>query len=204
MKRGERGGRPSLGVVHRLDKETSGVMVFTRTWLAKQSLTQQFRVHTVHRRYLAIAHGAVRKRTFRSHLLADRGDGLRGSARGKVTASPSKARLGQHQGRGAGAGGQLAITHVEPVEALEGATLVACELETGRTHQIRVHLSEAGHPVVGERVYIRGFQGEPIPAPRLMLHAAELGFVHPSTNAEVRFERPPPADFEETLARLRR
>jgi 23S rRNA pseudouridine1911/1915/1917 synthase len=192
MKRGERGGRPSLGVVHRLDKETSGVMVFTRTWLAKQSLTQQFRVHTVHRRYLAIAHGAVRKQTLRSHLLADRGDGLRGSARANA------------KGRGAGAGGQLAITHVEPVEELEGATLVACELETGRTHQIRVHLSEAGHPVVGERVYIRGFQGEPIPAPRLMLHAAELGFVHPSTNADVRFERPPPADFEETLARLRR
>src|SRR5208282_5256496 len=120
MKRGDRGGRPSLGIVHRLDKETSGVIVFTRTWLAKQSLTQQFRVHTVHRRYLAIAHGAVRQQTFRSHLLADRGDGLRGSARGKATASPSKARLGPHQGRGEG--GQLAITHVEPVEELEAAT----------------------------------------------------------------------------------
>jgi 23S rRNA pseudouridine1911/1915/1917 synthase len=189
-KRGERGGRPSLGVVHRLDKETSGVMVFTRTWLGKQSLTQQFRVHTVHRRYLAIAHGAAEKVTLRSHLLADRGDGLRGSARGNV--------------KGRGAVGQLAITHVEPVEELEGATLVACELETGRTHQIRVHLSEAGHPVVGERVYIRGFRGEPIPAPRLMLHAAELGFVHPATNVEVRFESPPPADFEATLVRLRR
>jgi 23S rRNA pseudouridine1911/1915/1917 synthase len=188
-KRGDRGERPSLGVVHRLDKETSGVIVFTRTWLAKQSLTQQFRVHTVHRRYLAIAHGAVTKRTIRSHLLADRGDGLRGSARGNA--------------KGRGDAGQLAVTHVEPVEALSGATLVACELETGRTHQIRVHLSEAGHPVVGERVYIRGFPGDVIPAPRLMLHAAELGFVHPATNAEVRFERPPPADFEETLARLR-
>ncbi|MGO8992195.1 MAG: RluA family pseudouridine synthase [Polyangiaceae bacterium] len=194
-RRGERGTRPSLGIVHRLDKETSGVIVFTRTWLAKQSLTQQFRVHTVHRRYLAIAHGVVQARTLRSHLLADRGDGLRGSARGR--------------GRGGGGGGggeaqgQLAITHVEPVEELEGATLVACTLETGRTHQIRVHLSEAGHPVVGERVYIRGFRGEVIPAPRLMLHAAELGFVHPATNAEVRFEREPPGDFEETVGRLR-
>jgi 23S rRNA pseudouridine1911/1915/1917 synthase len=192
MKRGERGGRPSLGVVHRLDKETSGVLVFTRTWLAKQSLSQQFRVHTVHRRYLAIVHGVVSARTFRSHLVADRGDGLRGTVRGG--------------GRGRHEEGQLAITHVEPVQALAGATLVACTLETGRTHQIRVHLSEAGHPVVGERVYVRGFAREGreiIPAPRLMLHAAELGFVHPATNVEVRFDRPPPPDFAETLARLR-
>jgi 23S rRNA pseudouridine1911/1915/1917 synthase len=189
-KRGERGTRPSVGVVHRLDKETSGVLVFTRTWLAKQSLAQQFRVHTVHRRYLAIAHGEVRPGTIRSHLVADRGDGLRGSVR-----SGERARRGGE--------GQLAITHVEVVRRLEGATLVACRLETGRTHQIRVHLSESGHPVVGERVYVRGFQGDVIPAPRLMLHAAELGFVHPATNAEVRFERAPPADFEQTLARLR-
>ncbi len=81
------------------------------------------------------------------------------------------------------------------MEALKGSTLIACKLETGRTHQIRVHLSEAGHPIVGERVYVRGFQGEQIPAPRLMLHAAELGFVHPATNQDVRFEREPPADF---------
>jgi 23S rRNA pseudouridine1911/1915/1917 synthase len=191
VKRGDRGERPSLGIVHRLDKETSGVLVFTRTWLAKQSLTQQFRAHTVHRRYLAIAHGVVRAGTIRSHLVADRGDGLRGSVR-----SSERARRGGE--------GQLAVTHVEPVEALDGATLVACRLETGRTHQIRVHLSEGGHPVVGERVYVRGFQGDVIPAPRLMLHAAELGFVHPATQVEVRFERPPPKDFQETLARLRR
>ncbi len=199
MKRGERGTRPSLGVVHRLDKQTSGVLVFTRTWLAKQSLTQQFRVHTVHRRYLAIAHGVVPARTIRSHIVPDRGDGIRGSLRG----SGAKARAPR---QGSGDGAQLAITHIEPVEALAGATLVACRLETGRTHQIRVHLSEAGHPVVGERVYIRGYAQEgreAIPAPRLMLHALELGFVHPATNAEVRFERPPPADFEETLRRLR-
>jgi len=174
--------------VHRLDKETSGVMVFTRTWLAKQSLTQQFRAHTAHRRYLAIAHGAVRARTLRSNLVADRGDGIRGSIPAGV----------KRQGM------QLAVTHVEPVEALRGATLVSCQLETGRTHQIRVHLSEAGHPIVGERVYVRGYQGDVLPAPRMMLHAAELGFVHPATNVEVRFERPPPVDFEEVLRRLRK
>ncbi len=190
-KRGERGDRPSLGIVHRLDKETSGVLVFTRTWLAKQSLSQQFRVHTVHRRYLSIAHGVVEARTLRSTIFPNRGDGLRGSIRANARG-----------GRAAQQDGQLAITHLEPLQALDGATLVACKLETGRTHQIRVHLSESGHPVVGERVYIRGFLGPVIPAPRLMLHAAELGFVHPATNVEVRFERPPPPDFEETLARL--
>jgi 23S rRNA pseudouridine1911/1915/1917 synthase len=128
-------------------------------------------------------------RTFRSRILADRGDGLRGSLRNP---------------RGRTEEGQLAITHVEPIEALDGATLVACRLETGRTHQIRVHLSEAGHPIVGERVYVRSFAAPQIPAPRMMLHAAELGFTHPATQEHVRFERPPPADFDETLARLRR
>jgi 23S rRNA pseudouridine1911/1915/1917 synthase len=188
VKKGERDTRPQLGVVHRLDKETSGVLVFTRSWLGKQSLALQFRAHTVHRRYLAIAHGAVQAGTIRSQLVADRGDGLRGSLRpGRKTGNQE---------------GQLAITHVEVVAKLDGATLIACRLETGRTHQIRVHLSEAGHPIVGERVYVRGFVPPQILAPRLMLHAAELGFVHPATNVEVRFEREPPKDFEETLARL--
>jgi len=182
-----RGGRPTLGVVHRLDKETSGLVVFTRTWLAKQSLAAQFRQHTVHRRYLAIAHGDVRSRTVRSFLLEDRGDGLRGSARGTP-----------------GAGAREAITHVERLEALDGATLVACRLETGRTHQIRIHLSESGHPIVGERVYVKRFAGALIEAPRLMLHAAELGFVHPATEHEVRWERPMPADMAAVLSRLRR
>lgn len=188
-----RGGgapRPPLGVVHRLDKETSGLIVFTRTWLAKKSLSSQFRAHTTLRRYVAIAHGKVTSRTIRSRLMADRGDGLRGSYR-------SEARDAEQ--------GQLAITHVEALEDLKGgATLIACKLETGRTHQIRIHLSEAGHPIVGERVYVRRFDGPLVAAPRLMLHAEELGFEHPSTGEKVRWEQPPPADFEEALARLRR
>lgn len=182
-----RGGRPSLGVVHRLDKETSGLVVFTRTWLAKQALAAQFRSHTVHRRYLALAHGDVRGRTLRSFLVEDRGDGLRGSARGA-------------QARG---DAREAITHVERLESLAGATLIACRLETGRTHQIRIHLSEAGHPLVGESVYVRRFAGPLIEAPRLMLHATELGFVHPATEREVRWELPVPDDMRVLLARLR-
>ena len=177
-----RGSRPNLGVVHRLDKETSGLVVFTRTWLGKKSLSAQFRAHTVERRYLAIAHGVVPKRTITSNLVPDRGDGLRGSGRGE---------------------GQRAVTHVAPVEKLKGATLVECRLETGRTHQIRIHLAEMGHPVVGERVYIRNFREPLIPAPRIMLHAIELGFIHPATERRVHWEEPVPADFAETLARLR-
>ena len=179
-------GRVALGVVHRLDKETSGLVVFTRTWVAKQSLASQFRRHTVHRRYLALAHGDVRTRTLRSFLLDDRGDGLRGSARGTP-----------------GARGREAITHVERIEPLGFATLVACRLETGRTHQIRIHLSEAGHPLVGERVYVRRYPGPLIEAPRLMLHAAELGFVHPTSEREVRWELPLPDDMRAVLERLR-
>jgi 23S rRNA pseudouridine1911/1915/1917 synthase len=185
------GGRPSLGIVHRLDKETSGLVVFTRTWAAKKSLSSQFRSHSVHRRYLAIVSGAVREaRTFRSWLLEDRGDGLRGSARGG------------HRSKAAGA--REAITHVEPLEDLTGATLVTCRLETGRTHQIRIHLSEAGCPIVGERVYIRGYSGPILRAPRLMLHAAELGFVHPTTQLELRWEDPLPEDMSAVLQGLRR
>jgi 23S rRNA pseudouridine1911/1915/1917 synthase len=185
-----KGSRPPLGVVHRLDKETSGLIVFTRSWLAKKSLTSQFRAHTVERRYLGIAHGRVTPRTIRSHLMVDRGDGLRGSLRGGR--------------RGGSDEGQLAVTHVEVLEELSGATLVACVLETGRTHQIRIHMSEAGHPLVGERVYVRGFSDPLLPAPRLMLHAARLGFEHPKTEAHVAWEQQPPRDFQETLARLRR
>jgi 23S rRNA pseudouridine1911/1915/1917 synthase len=178
--------RPNLGVVHRLDKETTGLVVFTRTWLAKQSLASQFRKHSVHRRYLAIAHGDVRSQTIRSFLVEDRGDGRRGSARGEP---PPSARE--------------AVTHVECIERLHGATLVACRLETGRTHQIRVHLSEAGNPLLGERVYLGHGAGPAIEAPRLMLHACALGFVHPATGRAVGWEQPMPADMRSVLERLR-
>lgn len=179
-------GRAPLGVVHRLDKATSGLLVFTRTVAAKKHLAQQFREHSMHRLYLAIAHGDVRAQTFRSYLIENRGDGLRGSARGN------------HRE------GQLAITHVEPKLRMKGATLVACRLETGRTHQIRIHLSEAGHPLVGETVYIRNYGGPRIEAPRLMLHAAELGFAHPEDERPMFFSEPLPPDFEEVLERLRK
>jgi 23S rRNA pseudouridine1911/1915/1917 synthase len=185
-------GRAPLGVVQRLDKGTSGLLVFARTLTAKKHLAQQLRDRSVHRLYMAVAHGAVQRRTYRSYLIEDRGDGLRGSAQ---------------EGRREG---QLAVTHVEPLELLGGArpgaadaTLVSCRLETGRTHQIRIHLAEAGHPLVGETVYIRDYRSPRIPAPRPMLHAAELGFVHPANDRPMRFQVQPPPDFDELLARLR-
>ena len=196
------GGRgnapPTLGVVHRLDKETSGLLVFTRTWAAKKSLMDEFRAHTVHRRYLALVHGAAQAGTIKTHFIEDRGDGLRGSIEHR---SGRKKAIGSERS-------QLAVTHFEVVERLENAavgkcTLIACRLETGRTHQIRIHLSEAGHPVVGERVYIRGFRGTVVPAPRLMLHAAELGFVHPATSEEMRWTSELPRDMAEVLRSLR-
>ena len=84
------------------------------------------------------------------------------------------------------------------------AAWVALKPETGRTHQIRIHLSEAGHPLLGERVYVRRFAGPILPAERIMLHAAELGFVHPTTGQELRFESTPPEDFRTRLAALRK
>jgi len=180
-----RGPEPELGVVHRLDKETSGVLVFARTLAAKRALKQQFRFHQVDRRYLAIAHGRVASGTIASRLVQDRGDGLRGS-----TDNPKL--------------GRLAVTHVRTLEQLSGASLVECRLETGRTHQIRIHLAESGHPLVGERVYVRSYTGPSIAAPRLMLHAFELGFSHPSTGAKLHFELETPGDMARVIRELRR
>jgi len=186
-----------LGAVQRLDKDTSGVMMFTRTLEAKRAMQQQFRVHSIERRYVALAHGEVRDARHDTILLRDRGDGLRGSY--AVFRRPKGP---------APADAQQAITHVRHLESLRGAsshtaTLIECQLETGRQHQIRIHLSESGHPLLGEAVYIRDFLGTRIPAPRPMLHARVLGFVHPTTGEEMRFEVAPPADFEATLAKLR-
>ncbi|HEX7452975.1 MAG TPA: pseudouridine synthase, partial [Polyangiaceae bacterium] len=100
--------------------------------------------------------------------------------------------------------GRESITHVFFREALKGATFVECRLETGRTHQIRIHLSEAGHPLVGERVYAKNNPHPTLAAPRLMLHALQLGFRHPVTNVELDFEQPLPEDILEVLGKLRR
>jgi 23S rRNA pseudouridine1911/1915/1917 synthase len=183
-----KGSLPRLRVVHRLDKETSGLVVFARTVPAERGLGKQFHAHTVTRRYLAVVPGRVRPRRVATRLVRDRGDGRRGS-----TDVPGA--------------GKEAVTHVEVVERLPGYTLLACRLETGRTHQIRIHLAELGHPVCGDRVYIRRPDGAAPPdasgAPRLALHAAELGFRHPATGEELHWAMPLPADLQAFLDRLR-
>ena len=189
------GGRrfePRVGVVHRLDKDTSGLMVFARTLDAKRILEIQFRAHDIERVYHAIAHGAVAAERVETHLVTDRGDGIRGSwghfrrPRGGI---PPEAKR--------------SVTHVRPIAALAGATLIECRLETGRQHQIRIHLSELGHPLVGERVYIRDYAGPKIESPRPMLHARVLGFVHPRTGQRMSFEREAPEDFRAMIEALR-
>lgn len=185
---------PTLRAVQRLDKETSGLVVFARNVPTQRDLQEQLGEHTVLRRYVALAHGAAESAVHKTLLLPDRGDGLRGSW---GVFRPAK---GQPPPEWA----KEAVTRVTVLERLAKATFVACELETGRQHQIRIHLAEAGHPLIGETVYIRDYRGSLLPAPRPMLHASVLGFVHPKTGKSLRFEDPPPADFAAVLERLRR
>lgn len=179
---------PPVRAVHRIDRETSGLVVFARNVPAGRILAEQFRLHTTHRRYLALVVGRMGRGTIRSHLLRDRGDGRRGSVEGEE--------------------GKLAVTHVAPVEHFGDAyTLMECRLETGRTHQIRIHMAESGHPLCGERVYAAPRRDGPRDesrAARVMLHAAELGFVHPVSGEELRFTSPLPADIKQVLAALRK
>jgi 23S rRNA pseudouridine1911/1915/1917 synthase len=193
---------PALRVVQRLDKETSGLVVFARNVRAERHLQEQLGEHTVTRRYLGIVHGAAEDAIYDTILVPDRGDGLRGSwgVFKPARAAPPKT---QKAPATPPPSARNAVTYVSVLERLAGATLVSCALETGRTHQIRIHLSESGHPMVGETVYIRDWHGPQIEAPRLMLHAAVLGFVHPRSGRTLHFEDPPPADFTAVLERLR-
>jgi 23S rRNA pseudouridine1911/1915/1917 synthase len=179
---------PRLRIVHRLDRETSGLLVFARSPLAERELGLQFRKHTVVRRYLAVVPGYISERTIKSSLVADRGDGRRGSTR-----LPDV--------------GKEAITHVEVAERLPGHSIMSCRLETGRTHQIRIHLAEAGHPVCGDKVYVKNAEGsvfeDKSDAPRLALHATELGFEHPATGLHLHWTMPLPGDLAMFVEKLK-
>lgn len=184
----KRGIPPPVRPVHRIDRDTSGLMVFARTNKAESILGQQFRKHTMHRLYVAMVQGNVEAQTIESRLVPDRGDGRRGS-----TNLPGA--------------GKRAVTHVRPMEHFAGYTLLECQLETGRTHQIRIHLAELGHPLCGEKVYqqplFRPAQPDTSGAPRLALHAAELGFVHPISGEKLHFTMPLPRDLDQFVRRLR-
>ena len=194
------GGRPNVGPpppkvrpVHRLDRDTSGLMLFALSPEAERALIAMFKAHTVRRSYLAAVHGRVAEpMRIESWIARDRGDGLRGS-----TAS------GREE-----PGSQRAVTHVRPDRSLgERYTVVRCQLETGRTHQIRIHLAEAGHMLCGEKTYVRPRPDAPAVlddsgAPRQALHSAELELTHPVTGGELKFAAPLPKDLAQWLGRV--
>jgi len=173
-------GVPRAGIVHRLDKDTSGLLVVAKTLVAQTALVRQLQARAVAREYLAIATGDI--------------------AKGGVVDAP----IGRHPTRrttmAVVATGKPARTHYEVVERFGAATLLRCRLETGRTHQIRVHLASLGHPLVGDPAY--GRKG-PLRFPRQALHAARLALVHPVTGRACAWESPLPPDFLELLTALR-
>jgi 23S rRNA pseudouridine1911/1915/1917 synthase len=188
LTRGRTGRPPRLRAVHRIDKDTSGLVVFALTPQAEAHLGKQFRAHTIERRYLALVRGRAVSQRIESWLVRDRGDARRGSG------SPGE--------------GQRAVTHVTVLEELGQYTLVECRLETGRTHQVRIHLGEAGTPLCGERVYDRPVNGRPLPdgsgAGRVMLHAARLGFDHPTAGRRMTWDSAMPRDMAGLVQKLRR
>ncbi len=177
------GGRPYAGIVHRLDQDTSGALVFARSRSALHALQDRFRTHAIDREYVALVAGDPGESgTYDADLVRE--PGLRRSV----------ARPGQE--------GRRALTRFRTLERLGPASLVSIRPQTGRTHQIRVHFSAAGHPVLGDRVYGDTPSGA-LAAPRQMLHARRLGFPHPGTGEPVAAEAPVPEDFERVLSALR-
>ena len=180
--------RPFVGVIHRLDMDTSGALALARSPSAVRAFQELFKAHDIERQYLAVVEGSVGPATGTVDLalVADRGDLRRGVAR-----VPGE--------------GKLAVTHYRVIERFGPvATLVACWLETGRTHQIRIHLAEIGHPVVGDPVY------RPKDRPRSKakfhrqaLHAQTLGYKHPCTGVEVRVEAAVAPDLDALIVDLR-
>jgi 23S rRNA pseudouridine1911/1915/1917 synthase len=180
--------RPYVGIVHRLDQDTTGALLLVISPDAQRPFQALFRAHQIERRYLAVVEGVFVTSTGRIDLplVADRGDGRKGVAR----------QPGQ---------GVSAVTHYEVLETFgSSSSLIACRLETGRTHQIRIHLAEIGHPVVGDPVYRpRSAPAFPVPFHRQALHAQSLGLVHPLAGESIRVEAPLPADLAGLIDELR-
>lgn len=185
------GGIARPGIVHRIDKDTSGLLVVAKTDAAHEGLARQFADHSIERAYLAVVHGCpvppagtVRGHIARSH--ADR----------KKMALVSEGR------------GKHAVTHYRTLEVFGGAALVECRLETGRTHQVRVHMASIGHALLGDPVYGRTpARLRPLLAAlsfrRQALHAAILGFIHPLSGEKLTLVSDPPADMERLIVALR-
>jgi 23S rRNA pseudouridine1911/1915/1917 synthase len=179
--------RERAGIVHRLDKDTSGVMVVARTEQALKALSKQFKDRVVQKKYLALVTGVIKK-----------GSGSIEAAIGRHVKERKK--ISVHT-----ASPREAITLFKVKERLPNATLVEVEIKTGRTHQIRVHMAHAGFPVLGDRTY-GGAKAHRIGSmiiPRQMLHAETLALLHPHTGHPMTFTAPPPADMQEVIGALR-
>jgi 23S rRNA pseudouridine1911/1915/1917 synthase len=180
-------GLPRGGIVHRLDKETSGLMVVARTLEAQTSLVRQLQDHSVSRHYLAVVYGDVR-----TIGTVDAPVGRHRVQRTRMAVTPH---------------GKPARTHYRPIRGGAGWTLVECRLDTGRTHQIRVHMESIKHPILGDPVYGPRAVAPALAArlagfPRQALHARRLELVHPATGETLAWESPVPDDFAALLARL--
>ena len=177
------GGEIRPGIVHRIDKDTSGLLLVAKNDRAHLSLSEQIKAHSVHRAYRAIVIGSLRE----DEGTVDAPIGRHPTDRKRMAVVP---------------GGRAAVTHWRVLERLRGATLVECRLTTGRTHQIRVHMASIGHPVLGDPVY--GPKRSPFPVTGgQLLHAWRIGFVHPRTGKEMLFEADPEPRFQNWLQRLR-
>jgi len=178
-------GVPRAGIVHRLDKDTSGLLVVAKTLEAQTDLVRQLQARTVVRQYLALVHGVLVR------------DGVVDAPIGRHQTQRTRMAVSEH--------GRAARTHYRVLERYAKATLLECSLDTGRTHQIRVHLQSIGHPLVGDPVYRAGRGAAPGPLAsfrRQALHAFRLGLVHPSSGEAMQWEAPPPEDLRDLLGVL--
>ena len=171
------------GIVHRIDQDTTGSLIVCKNDRAHQALAEQLKVHSITRKYRAIVHGRI-------------------TEDGTVHATIGRHPVRRMEMAAGVAGGRDAVTHYHVLEVFQNYTYVECILETGRTHQIRVHMKSIGHPVLGDPLYgpskcpIPGLQGQ-------TLHAMTIGFIHPSSGEYMEFEAPLPVYFEQLLKKLR-
>ncbi len=172
------------GILHRIDKDTSGLLMVAKNDMAHSGLSEQIKEHSLTREYIALVHGKIKE----DSGTIDAPIGRDEKNRKKMTITEKNSRN--------------AVTHFFVVERFKKYTLVICRLETGRTHQIRVHMSKNGHPIVGDKTY--GLKKEEFKLDGQLLHARKIGFIHPKTKEYMEFECDVPQYFEQVLNKLRR
>ena len=177
------GGEIRPGIVHRIDKDTSGLLLVAKNDFSHASLSEQIKAHSVQRAYMAIVQGGMRQES--------------GTVEGPIGRHPTDRKK-----MAIVPGGRDAVTHWRVLEPLKGATLLECRLTTGRTHQIRVHMASIGHPLLGDPLYGPKKMPYPVQGGQL-LHAFRSGFVHPRTGEEMLFEAPPEKRFLDWQRRLK-